>query len=323
MHSMPVRNPKLAVVALGGNAIIRNGERGDFAQQFSNTSRSMRAIVELIKIGYDVVVTHGNGPQVGSLMLMVEHARGHVPETPLCVANAMTAGSMGYMIEQCLRTMLLQADIHKNVVTVPAQVLVDKDDPAMDHPSKPIGPFYEEHEARALAREKGWIVRDDAHRGWRRHVASPYPVDIIEKDAVRLLLDQDFVVITCGGGGVPVRFESDGTLTGVDGVIDKDLASMRLALSIGAAKLIIITAVPRVSLGFGAPEQRDLTRMTLAQARRFQEEQQFPSGSMGPKIQAAIEFVQADDRNQAIITDVDGLIPALEGREGTTVVANE
>jgi len=321
MTATPRRNSRLAVVALGGNAILRNGERGEFAQQFENTRWSMRAIGELITTGYDVVVTHGNGPQVGNLMLMVDHARGLVPETPLSVANAMTSGSMGYMIAQCLRNMMLASGVRKNVVTVPAQVLVDKDDPAMSHPSKPIGPFYQEQEARALAREKGWILRDDARRGWRRYVASPYPVDIIEKDAIRHLLDQGFVVITCGGGGVPVRLESDGTLSGVDGVIDKDLASMRLALSIGAAILVIITAVPRVSLKFGEPEQQDLPCMTVAQARHFQEEQQFPSGSMGPKIQAAIEFVQADARNRAIITDVDGLVPALEGKEGTTVVA--
>ena len=315
------RNDRLAVVALGGNAIVNEGERGDIHEQFANTRRSMEPIVEMLKSGYNLVLTHGNGPQVGSLMLMVDKARGDVPETPLGVADAMTSGSMGYMIEQCLQNVMVRKKAWRNVVTIPAQVLVDKSDPSLENPTKPIGPFYTEEEAGRLTKEKGWVLRNDANRGFRRYVASPYPIDIIEKDAIKLLLDRGYIVVTCGGGGIPVCFEKDGTLEGVDCVIDKDLASLRVALSVGASILIIITSVPRVSLKFGTPEQLDLPRLTLAQARYYQEQGQFPSGSMGPKIEAAVEFVRADPSNRAIITNVEGLIPALEGKEGTTVAA--
>jgi carbamate kinase len=311
----------LAVIALGGNAIVNQGELGDIHEQFANTRRSMEPIVELMKSGYNFVLTHGNGPQVGSLMLMVDKARNGVPETPLGVADAMTGGSMGYMIEQCLQNVMLRQNFWRDVVTVPAQVLVDKNDPALDNPTKPIGRFYTKEEADRLSREKSWILREDSGRGYRRYVASPYPIDIIEKDAIRLLLDNNYVVVTCGGGGIPVRYEDDGTLEGVDCVVDKDLASLRVALAVGASTLIIITAVPRVSVKYGTPEQLDFPRLTLAQARFYQEQGQFPSGSMGPKVEAAIEFVQANPSNKAIITNVEGLIPALEGKEGTTIAA--
>jgi len=314
-------NDKLAVIALGGNAIVNHGELGDIHEQFANTRRSMEPIVELMKAGYSLVLTHGNGPQVGSLMLMVDKARDEVPETPLGVADAMTGGSMGYMIEQCLQNVMVRRDFQRKVVTVPAQVLVDKNDPALADPTKPIGQFYSPEQAENLRREKGWILRNDSNRGYRRYVASPYPIDIIEKDAIKLLLDSGYIVVTCGGGGIPVRYEEDGTLEGVDCVIDKDLASLRVALSVGASILIIITAVPRVSVKFGTPDQLDLPRLTLAQARHYREQGQFPSGSMGPKIEAAIEFVQANPRNRAIITNVEGLLAAIEGKEGTTIVA--
>ncbi|MFW5844184.1 MAG: carbamate kinase, partial [Spirochaetota bacterium] len=216
---------KLAVIALGGNAIIRKGEKGTIHEQFANTRRSMEPVVELLKEGYNFILTHGNGPQVGNIMLQVERAKDEVPETPLGVADAMTCGSMGYMIEQCLQNIMLRKGVWRNVVTVPAQVLVDKSDPAMDNPTKPIGPFYTEEEASRLREERGWVVKEDANRGFRRYVASPYPIDIIEKDAINLLLKQHYILITGGGGGIPVCFEEDGTIEGVDCVIDKDLAS--------------------------------------------------------------------------------------------------
>jgi len=321
MKFVQANNEKLAVIALGGNAIINKGEKGDIHEQFANVRRSMVPVVELINLGYNFVLTHGNGPQVGNLMLMVDKATGIVPETPLGVADAMTCGSMGYMIEQCLQNVMIRKNVWKNVVTIPAQVLVDQFDPALANPTKPIGPFYTSGEAETLTKEKGWVLKNDANRGYRRYVASPYPIDIIEKDAIKLLLEKDYIVITGGGGGIPVYFENDRTLEGVDCVIDKDLASMKLALAVGAMTLIIITGVPRVSLKFGTPEQQDLSKLTLAQARYYREQGQFPAGSMGPKIEAAIEFVQANPKNRVIITDVDSLIPALEGKEGTTIVA--
>ncbi len=316
-------NEKLAVVALGGNAIINKGEKGDIHQQFANTRRSMGPIVELMKRGYDFILTHGNGPQVGNLMLMVESAKDVVPETPLGVADAMTCGSMGYMIEQCLQNIMISQKVWKNVVTLPAQILVDPRDPAIQHPTKPIGPFYAKEEAEKIAAEKGWVMKEDAGRGWRRYVASPYPIDIIEKEAIKLLLEKEYVIITGGGGGIPVYFDhgKNGWIEGLDSVIDKDLASMKIALAVGARTLIIITGVKKVSVNFGKPDQQDLSRLTLAEAKYYYDEGQFPKGSMGPKILAAIEFIQADPRNRCIITDVDSLIPALDGKEGTTIVA--
>lgn len=315
------QNEKLAVIALGGNAIINKGERGDIHEQFANTRRSMGPVVDLMNMGYNFVLTHGNGPQVGNLMLMVDRSKDTVPETPLGVADAMTEGSMGYMIEQCLQNVMIRKGTWRNVVTVPSQVLVDQHDPALESPTKPIGPFYTKEEADRLIAEKQWVMKEDAKRGYRRYVASPYPIDIIEKDAIKLLLEKDYIVITGGGGGIPVYFENDKTIEGVDCVIDKDLASMKIALAVGAMTLIIITGVPRVSLHYGTPQQEDLTKLTLAQARFYHRNGEFPPGSMGPKIEAAIEFVQANPKNRVIITDVDSLVPAVEGKEGTMIVA--
>ena len=311
----------LAVIALGGNAIIRKGEKGDIHQQFANTRDSMKPIVNLLEKGYNFVLTHGNGPQVGNLMLMVDSAKGSVPETPLGVADAMTEGSMGYMIEQCLQNMMIKAGVWRNVVTIPTQILVDRHDPAMKNPTKPIGPFYTEEEAKILSESTDWTVKEDSGRGWRRFVASPYPIDIVEKDAIKLLLKRNYVVISGGGGGIPVYYEKDKTLEGIDCVIDKDLASMKIALSVGAKTLIIITSVPEVCLNFGKPDEQRLSRMTLAEARYYHNEGHFGVGSMAPKIMASIEFIQANPHHRVIITDVENLETALEGNAGTEIVA--
>ncbi|MDC7226604.1 MAG: carbamate kinase [Spirochaetales bacterium] len=311
----------LAVIALGGNAIIRKGERGDIHQQFTNTRASMKPIVNLLQKGYNFVLTHGNGPQVGNLMLMINSARESVPEVPLGVADAMTEGSMGYMIEQCLQNMMIRAGIWRNVVTIPTQILIDKNDPSLSNPTKPIGPFYEKEEAEKLAAATNWTMKEDSGRGWRRYVASPYPIDIVEKDAIKLLIKRNYVVISGGGGGIPVFYEKDKTLEGIDCVIDKDLASMKIALSVGAKTLIIITSVPQVCLNFGKPDEKKLSRMTLAEARYYHNEGHFGMGSMAPKIISAIEFIQANPQHKVIITDVENLEAALEGDRGTTVTA--
>ena len=206
-------------------------------------------------------------------------------------------------------------------MTIPAQIIVDRNDPAMENPAKPIGPFYTEEQADQLVREKGWVVKEDAKRGYRRYVASPYPIDIVEKDAINHLLDDGYLLITGGGGGIPVYYEEDGTIEGVDCVIDKDLASMKLAIAVGARILIIITGVPQVTLHFGTPEEKSLPRLTLAQARHYFQQGEFPPGSMGPKMMAAIEFIQAHPQNRVIITDVDNLVAAVEGTAGTQIVA--
>ncbi len=317
-HTKP---KKLAVIALGGNAIIKKGQKGDIHEQFENTRNSMKPVVKMLKDNYDIVITHGNGPQVGMIMLMVDKAKDEVAETPLGVADAMTCGSMGYMIEQCLQNIMIKENFWKNVVTIPTQVVVDKNDPSIDNPTKPIGKFYTEEEAKQLIKEKGWIMKNDAGRGWRRYVASPYPIDIIEKEAIKYLLEKNYVVIAGGGGGIPVYYEEDGTLEGLDCVIDKDLASMKIALAVGAQLLIIITGVRKVSLNFGKENQKDLDKLTLAQARYYYEKGEFPAGSMGPKILAAIEFIQANPENKVLITDIEHLLDAINGKDGTLITA--
>lgn len=315
------QNAKLAVVALGGNAIIQKGEKGTITEQFANTRHSMEPVVQLLKDGYNFILTHGNGPQVGNLMLQNELAKEQVPEMPLGVADAMTEGSMGYMIEQCLQNVMIRNGVWRNVVTIPCQVVVDINDPAMENPTKPIGPFYSEEDAKKIREEKGWVIKDDAKRGFRRYVASPYPIDIVEKEAINTLLRQGYLLITGGGGGIPVTYEKDGTIEGVDCVIDKDLASMKIALAVGARLLIIITGVPQVTLKFGTPDETALSRLTLAQARHYYQDGEFPAGSMGPKMMAAIEFIQANPNNEVIITDVDNLVAAMDGKAGTRIVA--
>lgn len=311
----------LVVIALGGNTIIKKGEKGTIYEQFANTRRSLAPVVELLKKGYNFILTHGNGPQVGNIMLQVEKAKEEVPEVPLGVADAMTCGSMGYMIEQCLQNLMIRAGMWRNVTVIPSQIVVDKMDPALENPTKPIGPFYTAEEAAQLEKERGWTVKEDANRGYRRYVASPYPLDIVEKDAITFLLKQNYIIITGGGGGIPVFYEDDGTIEGIDCVIDKDLASMKIALSVGAQTLVIVTGVPKVTLNFGKEDEKPLEKLTLARARQYYHDGQFPAGSMGPKILAAIEFVQANSNNQVIITDEKNLLKAMEGKEGTRIVA--
>ncbi|RKX95431.1 MAG: carbamate kinase [Spirochaetes bacterium] len=321
MEIQQMSKNRTAVVALGGNAIIQKGETGDIHQQFANTRKSMKEIFKLIKKGYKVILTHGNGPQVGNLMLMGEKARDILPEIPLGVADAMTAGSMGYMLEQSLQNLMIDGSSLKKIVIVPSQILVDRKDPALTNPTKPIGPFYTAEEAEALRKEKGWVIKEDAGRGYRRYVPSPYPLDIVEKDAIITLLDNDYVVITGGGGGIPVYKDEQNHYEGIDCVIDKDLASMKIALAVQAEDLIIITGVPAVMINFGKEEQMELSSMTLAEAKYYHAQGQFPTGSMGPKILAAIEFVQANPENRVIITDVENLKDAVEGRAGTIIKA--
>ncbi len=321
MNQSAVAEKKLIVLALGGNALHQKGQKGTIAEQFENSRASMRPVVELLKKGYNFVVTHGNGPQVGAVMLMVDKAKDEVPETPLGVADAMTCGSMGYMLEQSLQNMMIRAGVWRNVVTVPAQIVVDRNDPSIQNPTKPIGKFYTEEEAKKLMADKGWVMKNDANRGWRRYVASPYPLDIIEKDAIKTLLAHNYLVITSGGGGIPVYYEKDNTIEGLDCVIDKDLATMKLALAVGSETLVIVTGVRKVAINFGKPDQKEFSELTLAQARHYLTQGEFPAGSMGPKMQAAIEFVQANPRNRVIITDIESLPLALEGKEGTILKA--
>lgn len=311
---------KTAVVALGGNAITREFEEGDIYQQFANTRRALMGVADLIERGYNLAITHGNGPQVGHALIRVEETRKIVPPVPLGVIVADLEGGMGYMIEQSLINKLLLRGIRRPVVTLLAQVIVDRDDPSILNPTKFVGPFYKKEQVEELTKTRGYIIREDSGRGYRRVVPSPLPKKIVEADTIRRLVHEGVIVITVGGGGIPVYREKDGRLEGVDAVIDKDLASAILAQEIGADELYILTGVDQVALDFNKPTQRFLDVMTIEEAKHYLAEDQFPKGSMGPKIQAAINFLEKGGK-QVIITSVERMSEALQGKTGTRIVA--
>lgn len=305
------------VVALGGNALIRGGQKGTAEEQLENIRASLDGIIGLIKSGYGLVITHGNGPQVGNMLLMVEAARGKVPELSLGLCVADTEGALGYMIQQTLVNRLRHEGIQKGVVTIITQVVVEQDDPAFKAPTKPVGPYMSKEEAGAFKRDRGWQFTYIEGRGHRRVVASPGPVGIVEKEAIKRLLGWGEIVVAAGGGGIPV-VEEEGSLKGVDAVIDKDRASAMLALDIGASCLAMLTDVEAVCLNFGKPEERPLRRLTLQEAEEFLAKGHFPPGSMGPKIEAAITFLKGGGR-RALITSIEGLKEGMEGRRGTVI----
>jgi carbamate kinase len=310
---------KTIVVALGGNAIIEEGTEGTIAQQFENTRLSMDAIVGLIKAGHRVVLSHGNGPQAGVHLIRHEAASNLVPPSPLNVIVADTQGSMGYMIAQCLANALRMAGIEKDVVTVITQVVVDPLDPSMRNPSKFVGPFYKAEQVDKL-REHGWIIKEDFGRGYRRVVASPRPLDVVEKGTIKDLIDDGKIVIAVGGGGVPVMRSPEGILSGVDAVIDKDRASALLANLIGADELLILTGVDRIAVNYKKPDQRFFDTLTVAECERFLSEGQFPKGSMGPKIEAACDFIKRGG-TKVIVTSLEKAAAAAAGGAGTVITA--
>lgn len=308
-----------AVIALGGNAILPARGTGTFEEQLAITRVTMEPIARLVKDGMAVVLSHGNGPIVGNILIRNEAARDQVPPMPLDVCGADSQGGIGYMMQQVLQNELHRVGAQRTVATMVTQVIVDERDPAFRRPTKPIGPFYTEERARTLAREKGWTVIEDSGRGYRRVVPSPKPLEIVEIAAIRALVDEGAVVIAAGGGGIPVSRQWDGALHGVEAVIDKDLASSLLAKLLGFDALVIVTAVDEVALHFGKPEQRGLSRATASELERYAAEGHFPPGSMGRKIQAAIEFVHGGGR-EVVITSPAKLREALEGRAGTRIV---
>ncbi len=310
---------KKAVLALGGNAIIQAGQKGTISEQFKNTRDSLGGVVELIKQGYQLAISHGNGPQVGNML--IQHNAGiqkGVAPLPLGVLVAATEGTMGYMIEQSLQNKLIKEKITNNVVTINSQVVVSKDDPSMQNPSKPVGPFYTEAEAKALEAEFGWHITEDAGRGWRQVVPSPKPIDIIPAATIKTLVEDNQIVIACGGGGIPVVREENGTLDGIDAVIDKDFASALLAEKIGAEFLVILTGVDKVAINFGKENQEELDSLTVAQAQEYYDQGQFPKGSMGPKILAAISFIKNGGK-KVIITSIERIVDAFDGKTGTVI----
>jgi carbamate kinase len=312
-------NRKTIVVALGGNAIIEEGTEGTIEQQFANTRKSLAAIVGMIREGHKVVLTHGNGPQAGVHLIRNEAASQHVPPSPLGVIVADTQGSMGYMIAQCLSNALLKEGVKKDVVTVVTQVEVDPLDPSMKNPTKYVGPFYKAEQVQAL-RQRGWIIKEDPGRGYRRVVPSPLPLDVIEKEIIKDLIDDGKIVIAVGGGGVPVRRDAEGCLQGVDAVIDKDRASALLANLIAADELVILTGVDRVAINYKKPDMRFFDRMRVEECEAYLAQGQFPKGSMGPKIEAACDFVKRGGA-KVIITSMENATLAVDGKAGTVITA--
>jgi carbamate kinase len=311
---------KTAVVAIGGNSLIKDKEHQSVPDQFATTDETCAHIADMIKQGWRVVITHGNGPQVGFILLRSEIASNVLHPVPLDSCGADTQGALGYMIQQLLGNRLSQIPGAPPVVTVVTQVVVDKNDPAFQNPSKPIGPFYDEDRARQYEEDQGWTVVEDAGRGWRRVVPSPIPTDIVELGAMRALLQTGFVVIGVGGGGIPVVRDEQGNLRGVDAVIDKDYASGLLANGLDADLFLISTAVEKVSLNFGKPDQRPLDHLTAEEAKEYLEQGHFPRGSMGPKIRAVIQYLERGGK-EALITSPENLARALRGETGTRITS--
>ncbi len=311
---------KKIVIALGGNALQEAGKPATAEAQLEVVEKTSEYIADIIGEGYKVIVAHGNGPQVGRIVLQNEFAASVSPAMPFDVCGAMSQGYIGYHIQQGLTKVLRARGSKADVVTLVTQVLVDKDDPKFKAPSKPIGPFYTEEEAKKLSAEKGYVMKEDAGRGWRRVVASPMPVEIEELYAVKCLVDNGFVVVTVGGGGIPVIRNEKGELEGTAAVIDKDLASEKLAEDLDADALVILTAVEKVSINFKKPDQKDLDRLTVAEAKEYMAQGQFAPGSMLPKVEAAVKFVESKPGRVTIITSLDKAVEALAGKAGTTVV---
>lgn len=314
---MPER--KIAVVAIGGNSLIKDPQHQTVPDQYAATVETCQHIAGMIAAGWDVVITHGNGPQVGFILRRSELSLHELHPVPLDSIDADTQGAIGYMIQKALYNEFRKRGLKKQAVTVVTQVLVDRNDPAFRHPTKPIGSFMDEKTARERSEKEGWNVIEDAGRGWRRVVPSPRPRRIIERDAIWTLLDTGFTVIAVGGGGIPVIEDEEGNLVGVEAVIDKDYASALLAISIQADLFLISTAVEKVALNYKKPNQVDLSRMTLEEAKAYLAQGHFPKGSMGPKIEAIISFLEHGGK-QALITNPENLERALAGETGTWII---
>lgn len=312
---------KIAVVAIGGNSLIKDKNHQTVEDQYEAVKETAVHIADLIESGFNVVITHGNGPQVGFILLRSEIARKviNLHPVPLDACGADTQGAIGYAIQRALRNEFRKRGKEKDVVTVVTMVVVDKNDPAFQNPSKPIGPFYTEEEAKEKMEAEKWIMKEDAGRGWRRVVPSPIPRKIVEINAIKTLVENGFVVVGVGGGGIPVIEDENGQIMGVEAVIDKDYASSLLARELGADYFIISTAVEKVYLNFGTPDQKPIDRMTLEEARKYLKEGHFKEGSMAPKIRAVIEFLEAGGK-AAIITSPESIVRAIKGETGTWIV---
>ncbi|HVP57551.1 MAG TPA: carbamate kinase [bacterium] len=310
---------KKIVIAVGGNSIIPAAKQGTIQEQMEMTRATMVQVAKLVGKGHLVAMTHGNGPVVGNIVIRNEMAKNVLPPMPLDVCGADSEGGIGYMIQQALQNQLHQMGIDKDVITIITQVVVDRSDPAFAKPAKPIGPFYERKAAEEMAELKGWSIVEDSGRGYRRVVPSPLPLEIVEWRAIERAIASGAIVIAVGGGGVPVVRDADGRLRGVEAVIDKDRASSVLARELKADILMMLTEVEKVALRFGKPDQEDLDSMTVALARQYLAAGEFPPGSMGPKIEAAIEFLE-DSGELVVITRPELASAALDGKRCTRIV---
>lgn len=311
-------NKKLAVVAIGGNAVNRPGESPTAENMIKAVRTTASYLADMVQMGYSLIVTHGNGPQVGNILIQQDLAKDTIPPFPMDLCGSMTQGYLGYMIAQELHNIFIERKIKKEVCTVVSQVVVNENDDGFKNPSKPVGPFYSAEYANKMHTEKGWTVKEDSGRGWRKVVPSPIPEDVIEKDAIKNLIEKDYIVIAVGGGGIPVVRQSNGMLKGVEAVIDKDRASALLAGIMNADELIILTAVEKVCLNYNKPDQKELDTITLAQAQEYISQGHFAKGSMLPKIQACVDFVRNTGK-PALITDMEKLKDALAGKTGTKI----
>jgi len=309
----------IAVVAVGGNALIKDKAHQTVQDQFNSANDTMKHIVDMIQKGWDVVVTHGNGPQVGFILRRSELARHELHEIPLDYCGADTQGAIGYMFQNSLQNEFRRRGMDKNAATVVTQTIVDKNDPAFQNPTKPIGSFMDEDEASRRAENEGWAVVEDAGRGWRRVVPSPIPTHIVEAEVINTLIHSGTIVVGVGGGGIPVVENEEGYLRGVEAVIDKDFSSSLLAVNINADLFVISTAVEKVALNFNKQNQVFLDEMTVAEAKQYIDEGHFAPGSMLPKIQAIIKYLESGGK-KALITDPEHISDALEGKTGTWVL---
>ncbi len=310
---------QVAVVAIGGNALISDKQHEDVGSQVKAVEETCQHIADMIQRGWNVIVTHGNGPQVGFILRRNELAYPEVHSTPLDVIGADTQGAIGYMIARALDNEFKQRGIQRSVAAVVTQVLVDRNDPGFKNPTKGIGGFTTKDKADIFVKE-GWMVKEDAGRGWRRMIASPIPLKIVEREAIKMLIDTGFIVVAVGGGGIPVIEDEQGMLQGTFAVIDKDRASSLLASELKADLLLISTAVEKVAINFNQPDQKWLDKMTLSEAKQLYAEGHFLSGSMGPKIEAIIAFLEANPQGQGLVTDPAHIVDALDGKTGTWIV---
>ena len=313
--------PKIALVAFGGNAMLPDDQRGLQAEQMRNAQKAAELMVHIVRKGYELIIVHGNGPQVGNLLIQMEEAANKIPPYSLDVCDAMTEGSMGFMLERAIINELRRHSIDKEVASLITQVVVDKDDPAFGKPTKPVGPFYSKYRAQMLTREKKWTMVEDSGRGYRKVVASPKPIDIVPNGIIRELVEAGRVVIAAGGGGIPVIINGNGLFEGVEAVIDKDYAASLLAREVKVDLFIILTAIERVFINFGKPDQAEAPVLTVDEAKKHLADGQFPSGSMGPKIRAAVEYIEAGGR-EVLITKDSHLKAAMLNRSGTRIIAS-